>query len=152
MKRLSVILTIIFTVVVLSNCSSPAGSIDSSGNGNGGNSGPGYNSMWVQPNTFFYEAGNNFNREEDLTIFSVENGMVRVINPADAKITVSEISTFGNLQEVFTADSTPHPLTFPGIYRTEVVYNGKKAGYNFEVRGYLNPDGNGNGFIGIDWL
>jgi len=154
MKRLSVILITIFAVFVLSNCSSPAGSIDSSGNGNGnGNNGSDYDSMWVIPNRLFYESGEKFIREYDLNIFSADKGIVRKVDPAEpgVQITISETSAFGDPKNPVVVNS-PLPLTFPGIYRVEVLYNNKDARYTFEVRGYYNPEGDGSGFIDIIWL
>jgi len=149
MKQFVITISVIFSVFVLTNCSSPIGTLE------GGTNTAKYvgDPMWLVPNRQMYQIDEKFERNKDFQIFFVLNGGVVEIPPETDGVEVI-ISKDINLSTEFhdTIYTDYYPFYKVGRHIVTVNYQGRSANYSLEV--FSPNNGNsigGDGGIGIIW-
>jgi len=158
MKRLVTgLLTIFFSVCVITGCAQPVGSISNEGGkGNGNGSKDEYDFLMLRPNRILYEVDGGvdgrFDRAADLRVFVADGEGYRAIDTSDPNLKLEIIMNPGMIAESVSVITTHFPFSEPGRHIIKGTYGGETDEYSIEVRGTLVNPGEGSGFIEMIWL
>jgi len=130
-------------------CAPPIGSVGSSGGG-------AEDLLWTVPKRIVYNVGDEFDRNNDLQVFTSYRGVVEPVPIDQVEISIFEI---GIIEAPELPDPVPipvnvnYPLKTKGRNLIEVEYEGMPARYSIDVRdplGLGTGPGDGSGII-VEW-